>query len=138
MEIEKLLLRPDVSSHFAHILSSQLTPLIERHIKEAINKSFLPVFSQQTNAMHQDLLRELRAEILNVKKELFAVQSDAFRGQEVCGLFVLFVIRHVQPICHVVSDPRAGAHRSLIVGPSQVPQLEYDSSASHASPRGNA
>lgn len=82
-EIEKLLLRPDISSHFAHILSSNLTPLIERNVKEAVTKTFIPIYSQQSSAMHQDLLRELRSEIHSLKSELTAWQSDAFRNQEV-------------------------------------------------------
>jgi hypothetical protein len=83
MEIEKLLLRPDISSHFAHVLSSNLTPLIERNIKDVINKTFLPAFTQQTTSMHQELLREIRTEVHNIKTELFALQTDAFRSQEV-------------------------------------------------------
>lgn len=83
IEIEKLLLRPDISGHFAHILSSNLTPLIERQIKEAITKTFIPVYSQQSSAMHQEVLRELRNEIHTVKTELTAWQSEAFRSQEV-------------------------------------------------------
>jgi hypothetical protein len=81
--MEKLLLRPDISGHFAHILSSNLTPLIERHVKEAITKTFIPIYSQQSSVMHQDLLRELRTEIHSVKTELTAWQSEAFRSQEV-------------------------------------------------------
>jgi hypothetical protein len=34
--------------------------------------------------MHQELLREMRTEIHNAKNELFAVQADAVRSQEVC------------------------------------------------------
>lgn len=97
--MEKLLLRPDISGHFAHILSSNLTPLIERHVKEAISKTFIPIYSQQSSVMHQDLLRELRAEIHNVKTELTAWQSEAFRSQEVsqltdlmsCSLLTLYL-----------------------------------------------
>jgi hypothetical protein len=83
MEIEKLLLRPDISNHFAHLLSSNLTPLIERNVKDTISKTFMPAFSQQSSSLHQELLRELRSEIHNVKKELIGWQNDAFRGQEV-------------------------------------------------------
>ena len=83
MEVEKLLLRPDISGHFSHILSSNLTPLIERHVKEAISKTFIPIYSQQSSVMHQELLRELRTEIHNVKTELTTWQSEAFRSQEV-------------------------------------------------------
>jgi hypothetical protein len=89
LEIEKLLLRSDISAHFAHILSTNVAPLLDRNIKEAVNKTFLALLSQQTAAVHQDLLRELRSEILNVKKEVFGVQSESFRSQEV-GFFLCF------------------------------------------------
>jgi hypothetical protein len=82
VELEKLLLRPDVSSHFAQMLSSNLTPLIDRHVKDAVNKSLIPTFSQQSSTMHQELLREVRAEIHSFKSELTAWQGDAFRSQE--------------------------------------------------------
>ncbi|EIW85394.1 hypothetical protein CONPUDRAFT_118217 [Coniophora puteana RWD-64-598 SS2] len=81
-EMETLLLRPDISGHFASILSNNLNPLIERWVKEAINKSFVPAYSQQTSAMHQDILREMRSEILNVKKDSMAWQTEALRNQE--------------------------------------------------------
>lgn len=83
IEIEKLLLRPDISAHFAQMLSSNLTPLIDRHVKDTVNKSLMPAFSQQSTAMHQDLLREVRTEIHSVKSELTAWQGEAFRSQEV-------------------------------------------------------
>ncbi|KAJ7470309.1 hypothetical protein FB451DRAFT_1253314 [Mycena latifolia] len=82
IEIEKLLLRPDISAHFAQILSSNLTPLIDRHVKDTVNKSLMPAFSQQSSAMHQELLREVRTEIHSVKTELTAWQGEAFRSQE--------------------------------------------------------
>ncbi|KAJ7771739.1 hypothetical protein B0H16DRAFT_1660701 [Mycena metata] len=82
IEIEKLLLRPDISAHFAQMLSSNLTPLIDRHVKDTVNKSLMPAFSQQSTAMHQDLLREVRTEIHSVKSELTAWQGEAFRSQE--------------------------------------------------------
>ncbi|KAF7311567.1 hypothetical protein MKEN_01059300 [Mycena kentingensis (nom. inval.)] len=78
MEMEKLLLRPDISAHFAHMLSSNLTPLIDRHVKESVSKTLIP----QTNAMHQELLREVRGEIHSIKAELVSWQSEAFRSQE--------------------------------------------------------
>ncbi|GAW06255.1 wd40 repeat-containing nuclear protein [Lentinula edodes] len=59
VEMEKLLTRPDISGHYSHILSSQLTPMIERHLKEAVNKTFIPVYSQQTTAMHQELVAHI-------------------------------------------------------------------------------
>ncbi|KAJ6618338.1 hypothetical protein B0H10DRAFT_2030437 [Mycena sp. CBHHK59/15] len=82
LEIEKLLLRPDISAHFAQMLSSNLTPLIDRHVKDTVNKSVMPAFSQQSAAMHQDLLREVRTEIHSVKSELTSWQGEAFRSQE--------------------------------------------------------
>lgn len=36
--------------------------------------------------MHQDILREMRAEILNVKKDSMSWQTEAARSQEVSGL----------------------------------------------------
>ncbi|CAK5279371.1 unnamed protein product [Mycena citricolor] len=81
-EMENLLTRPDISSHFAKMLSSSLTPMIDRHIKDAVNKSLIPAFSQQSAAMHQDLLREVRTEIHSVRTELTSWQGDAFRNQE--------------------------------------------------------
>ncbi|KAF9001924.1 hypothetical protein BDQ17DRAFT_1357730 [Cyathus striatus] len=82
IEMEKLLLRPDISSHFAHVLSNNLTPLIERHVKDAISKTFIPIYSQQSSAMHQEILRELRHELHNIKSELTAWQGEAFRSHE--------------------------------------------------------
>ncbi|KAJ7261361.1 hypothetical protein B0H12DRAFT_1106443 [Mycena haematopus] len=82
IEVEKLLLRPDITAHFAQMLSSNLTPLIDRHVKDTVNKSLIPTFSQQSSAMHQELLREVRAEIHTFKTELTVWQGDAFRSQE--------------------------------------------------------
>ncbi|KAL0947371.1 hypothetical protein HGRIS_013487 [Hohenbuehelia grisea] len=82
VEIEKLLLRPDISGHFAHLLSTNLTPLLERQIKESVNKTFLPVYTQQSSSFHQEVLRELRSEMLNLKSQLTSWQTEAFRGQE--------------------------------------------------------
>lgn len=36
--------------------------------------------------MHQELSREIHAEILNLKKEVITWQSEALRGQEVSYL----------------------------------------------------
>jgi len=83
IEVEKIITRPDISSHFAHVLSSNLSPLIERQIKDAVTKTFMPVYSQQSASLHQEVLRELRNEIQSVKNELSAWQNDAFRTHEV-------------------------------------------------------
>ncbi|KAI6133904.1 hypothetical protein EDD17DRAFT_1869657 [Pisolithus thermaeus] len=65
VEMEKLLLRPDISTHFASILSNDLNPLIERYVKESVSKTFLPAYSQQTSATEaarsqEALIRELK------------------------------------------------------------------------------
>lgn len=82
-EIERLLMRPDVSSHIARTFSGAVTPVIEKHVKDAISKTLIPAYSQQSAAMHQELSREMHSEILNLKKEIITWQSEALRGQEV-------------------------------------------------------
>ena len=81
-----MLLRPDVSNHVARTFSAAITPVIERHVKEAITKTLIPAYSQQSSTMHQELSREMQAEMLNIKKEVISWQSEALRGQEVCPL----------------------------------------------------
>ncbi|THG95333.1 hypothetical protein EW026_g6298 [Hermanssonia centrifuga] len=81
-EIERLLLRPDVSNHIARTFSSAVTPLVERQVKETITKSLIPAYTQQSSTMHQELSREIHGEILNLKKEVITWQSEALRGQE--------------------------------------------------------
>lgn len=78
-----MLVRPDISNHFASMLSTNLNPLIERYVKDTVSKTFVPAYSQQTSAMHQDILREMRTEILNVKKDSMTWQTEAARSQEV-------------------------------------------------------
>jgi len=81
-EIERLLLRPDVSNHVARTFSAAVTPIIERHVKEAMTKTLIPAYAAESTAMHQDLSRELHSELLSVKKEVVTWQSEALRGQE--------------------------------------------------------
>ncbi|KAG5645898.1 hypothetical protein DXG03_005045 [Asterophora parasitica] len=81
-ELEKLLFRADVSSHFAHVLSTNLTPLLGGHVHEAMAKTFVPLYNQQMNRMHQELSQELRHEIHGLKAELISWQRDLFRNQE--------------------------------------------------------
>jgi hypothetical protein len=90
VEMEKLLLRPTISNHFANILSTALTPSIERHIKEVLTTTVFQIHSQQTTAMHQDLLRELRSEISNIKSEFGTWHSESMRSQEVSLILVHF------------------------------------------------
>ncbi|KAG8694949.1 hypothetical protein FRC09_009498, partial [Ceratobasidium sp. 395] len=69
-EIERLLLRPDVSNHVARTFSQAVTPLIERHVKDAINSTLIPAYQQSNAQMHQELTREIHSEILSLKKEI--------------------------------------------------------------------
>ena len=63
-----------------------MTPIVEKHVKDAITKTLIPTYSQQSSQMHQELSREIHGEILNLKKEIITWQSEALRGQEVCRL----------------------------------------------------
>ena len=56
-------------------------------MKEAINKTLIPAYTAQSSAMHQELSHEIHAEMLNIKKEVIAWQSEALRGQEVGSPF---------------------------------------------------
>ncbi|KAI0035754.1 hypothetical protein K488DRAFT_42648 [Vararia minispora EC-137] len=96
-EIERLLLRPDVSAHVARTFSSAITPAIERHVKEAIHQTLIPTYQQQSSTMHQELAREMQAEMLNIKKEVIAWQSEALRGQEA-------IIRDLEQSVRSLSD----------------------------------
>lgn len=82
-EIERLLLRPDVSSHVARTFSSAVTPLIERNVRDSINQTLIPAYREMTTEMCDDLYREINEEILNLKKEVVTWQSEALKGQEV-------------------------------------------------------
>ncbi|KAM6500667.1 hypothetical protein JOM56_003681 [Amanita muscaria] len=111
-EIEKLLLRSDFSGHFAHNLSTNMTPLIERHVKEAIAKTFIPVYSQQSSAIHQELLREMRAELYNVKTELTAWHSELARNHESSIRDLEHTVRALsdQVKYHGINSPSSGIH----------------------------
>ncbi|OJT08940.1 hypothetical protein TRAPUB_150 [Trametes pubescens] len=76
-EIERVLIRPEMATQVARAFSSNVMPVVERQIKESLAKNMVP----QT-ALHQELSREVRSEILNLKKEVLTWQSDALRGQE--------------------------------------------------------
>ncbi|KAG6854940.1 hypothetical protein C0991_009763 [Blastosporella zonata] len=81
-ELEKMIFRPDVSAHFAHILTANLTPVLSSHVHDAMSKTFAPLFNQNLNRMHQELSQELRHEVHNLKAELMSWQRDLFRNQE--------------------------------------------------------
>jgi hypothetical protein len=60
-----------------------VTPLIERHVKDAINTTLIPAYQQSNAAMHQELTREVHSEILSLKKEIITWQGEALKGSEV-------------------------------------------------------
>lgn len=91
-EIERLLLRPDVSNHVARTFSQAVTPLIERHVKDAINTTLIPAYQQSNVAMHQELSREIHSEILSLKKEIITWQGEALKGSEVGPSFCSIVL----------------------------------------------
>ena len=78
-----MFIKPEVSNQIARNLSASITPVIERHVKEAVTKTLLPAYQAQTSAMHQDLSSQLRSEVSNLKKDIISWQSDALRTQEV-------------------------------------------------------
>lgn len=88
LEIEKLILRPDVATHVARTFSSSVSPTIERHVKEAITKTLIPAYSQQSVNLHQELHQEMRAELLNIKKDIISWQSETVNRQDVRLPFV--------------------------------------------------
>ncbi|KAG6874293.1 hypothetical protein C0995_001518 [Termitomyces sp. Mi166 len=81
-ELEKLIFRPDISAHFARILSTNITPLLNSHVHDAMSKTFIPLYNQNLNRMHQELSQELRHEVHSLKAELMSWQRDLFRNQE--------------------------------------------------------
>jgi hypothetical protein len=60
-----------------------VTPLIERHVKDSINRVLIPSYQESTSEMYDQLYRLINEEILNLKKEIVTWQSDALKGQEV-------------------------------------------------------
>lgn len=56
---------------------------MERHVKDAISKTFMPVYQQQSSNMHQDLMHEVRGDLHKLKTDLTSWQNEALRAQEV-------------------------------------------------------
>jgi len=81
-EIERMLLRPEISSQIARNVSNAVTPVVERQLKETVSKNLIQVYQQQTNIMHQELSREIHNEILGLKQDVKSWQETAFRSQE--------------------------------------------------------
>jgi len=57
----------------------------------------IPAYTAQSSSMHQELSREIHAEMLNIKKEVIAWQSEALRGQE-------SMIRELEQSVRALSD----------------------------------
>lgn len=79
-----MLIKPEVANQIARNLTASLAPAIERHVKDAVSKTLLPAYQAQSSAMHQDLSREIHAEVSSLKKDVINWQTEALRGQEVC------------------------------------------------------
>ncbi|KAI0703597.1 hypothetical protein BC835DRAFT_1262691 [Cytidiella melzeri] len=115
IEIERLLLRPDVSNHIARTFTSAVTPLVEKQVKDTITKTLIPAYTQQSSNMHQELSREIRSEILNLKKEVITWQSDALRGQET-------LIRELEQSVRLLSDQMK--YLTMNIGPAIQPSQQ--------------
>ncbi|EPT05944.1 hypothetical protein FOMPIDRAFT_1026825 [Fomitopsis schrenkii] len=81
-ELERMLLRPEISTQIARNVSSAITPVVERQVKEIVGKNFLQTYQQQSSVMHQELSREIHNEILGLKQDVKSWQDTAFRSQE--------------------------------------------------------
>ena len=82
-EIEKMLIKPEISGQLTRNITANLTPIVERYVKETISKTLIPAYQAQSTAMHQDLQREIRSEVMGLKKEILTWQTEALRTQEV-------------------------------------------------------
>ena len=78
-----MLLRPEISTQIARNVSSAVSPVIERQVKETVGKNLLQTYQQQSTIMHQELSREIHNEIMGLKQDVKSWQDAAFRSQEV-------------------------------------------------------
>ena len=78
-----MLIKPEISGQLTRNIVSNLTPIVERYVKETITKTLIPSYQAQSSAMHQDLQREIRSEVMGLKKEILTWQTEALRTQEV-------------------------------------------------------
>jgi hypothetical protein len=69
------------------------TPLIERQIKDAMSKTLLPSYAQQ----QQDLIQEMRNEMMGLRKEIVTWQTESNRAQD-------NVIRDLEQTVKMLSD----------------------------------
>lgn len=90
-----MFLRSDISAHITRNFTSTVSPAIERQVKDAVTQNLIPTWAQQTSQMHQELSRELRSEILGLKKDVTSWQNEAIRNQEVCFDIVCWEARRI-------------------------------------------
>lgn len=86
-EIEKLLLRPDVSAHMSRTFTAAVTPLIEKNVRDQIQKNLIPAYHQQSSTMIEQLYTEISEEMVGLKKDIVAYQSETLKNHEVRGRF---------------------------------------------------
>ena len=67
-----------MSAQIARTFTSNVTPIIERQIKDTMSKTLLPTYAQQ----HQDLVQEMRNEVMGLRKEIAAWQTESSRTQD--------------------------------------------------------
>lgn len=144
-EIEKMLLKPEICNQIARNLSNNLTPFIERYVKEAMTKTLIPAYQAQSSAMHQEISREIRNEIMSLKKEVISWQSEALRSQEVRSyrhFSTLSIIQILMP--SLEHDPRHGAISQDLVRTNQIfdsqhrdswPELKFERDGDAQLPR---
>ena len=87
-ELERLLMRSDISTHIARTFTTNVSPLVERQVRESFTKTLIPAYQQASQAMQADLARDMSSEILSVKKEIITWQSDAIRSAEVSTILL--------------------------------------------------
>ena len=90
VEIEKLLLRPDVSAHMSRTFTAAVTPLIEKNVRDQIQKNLIPAYHQQASTMIEQLYTEISEEMVGLKKDIISYQSETLKNHEVCLHFGSF------------------------------------------------
>ncbi|KAH9854093.1 hypothetical protein C2E23DRAFT_82041 [Lenzites betulinus] len=91
-EIERVLIRPEMATQVARAFSANVMPVIERQVKESLASNMSP-----QSVMYQELSKEVRVDILNLKKEVLTWQNEALRSQE-------SVIRELEQTVRALSD----------------------------------
>ena len=90
-EIEKMLLRPSISNHYASLLTQTLMPVLERQIKDTLSSAFLQFHAQHSANLQQEMMRELRNELSVIKSDLGSWHGEALRSQEVRFTLLSFI-----------------------------------------------